>query len=302
MPHQRKFTAVPRLGVQRRVGAALRVRVSGSDSEERGRAIWGTPGPRWFGPDDAIWQVHESASMFVGGLTALLLQALHPAAMAGVGGHSGYKSDPWGRLQRTADYLAITTYGTVDAAEDTIARIRGIHSRVRGRDHLGRPYRASDPHLLRWVQIAETWSFLEAFQVYMTSPLSTAKADEYVAQTASVGARLGATGLPSDVAELNQQISEFRDELEATPQAREVAQFLVHTPPVSGVLRPAYGLISAGGLALLPQWAMQMLGLRWPGGRPTARRLGAIAVRGIDWGLRGDAPDRSEGYRLTLAE
>lgn len=278
------------------------MRVSGPDSYQRGLDIWGRPGPRWFAPEDAIWRVHESASMFVGGLTALLLQALHPAAMAGVGGHSGYKSDPWGRLQRTADYLAVTTYGTIEAAEETLARIRGIHDRVRGRDYRGRPYRAGDPHLLRWVQLAESWSFLKAYQVYMPVALSPAQADEYVAQTSSVAARLGATGLPQDVAGLNAQIREFRGELEATDQAREVAEFLVHTPPVSGALRPAYGLISAGGLALLPPWAMQMLDLRYPGGRTTARRWGTVAVRAIDWGLRADTPDRTEGYRLTATQ
>ncbi len=119
--------------------------------------------------------------MFPGGLAALLLQSLHPLAMAGVAGHSGYKGDPWGRLQRTSHYLAVTTFGTVADAEQAIAHVRSVHRRVRGTDHRGRPYAADDPHLLRWVHVAEIWSFLAAFQAYAATPLTDAEADLFVA-------------------------------------------------------------------------------------------------------------------------
>ena len=109
--------------------------------------------------------------MFPGGLAALLLQSLHPLAMAGVAGHSGYKGDPWGRLQRTSHYLAVTTFGTVADAEQAIEHVRSVHRRVRGNDDRGRPYAADDPHLLRWVHVAEIWSFLAAFQAYAATPL-----------------------------------------------------------------------------------------------------------------------------------
>jgi uncharacterized protein (DUF2236 family) len=94
--------------------------------------------------------------MFVGGVRALLLQSLHPLAMAGVAGHSGYRSDPWGRLARTSYFLAVTTFGPADDAQALVDRINEIHLRVRGRAIDGRPYAASDPHLLRWVHLAET--------------------------------------------------------------------------------------------------------------------------------------------------
>ena len=110
--------------------------------------------------------------MFPGGIAALLLQSLHPSAMAGVAGHSGYKGDPWGRLQRTSHYLAVTTFGTVPDAEEAIAHVRSVHRRVRGKDELGRPYAADDPHLLRWVHVAEIWSFLKAFQAYSGETLN----------------------------------------------------------------------------------------------------------------------------------
>ena len=134
---------------QRRLGSALRAKVAGDDATERARVIWGKEGERWFTPEDPVWRVHADAAMFPGGVAALLLQSLHPLAMAGVAGHSGYKGDPWGRLQRTSHFLATTTFGTVEDAEAAIARVRGIHERVRGHDPRGRPYRASDPRLLR---------------------------------------------------------------------------------------------------------------------------------------------------------
>ena len=146
------------IDVQRSLGLLLRERVAGSDAAERAQQIWGKPGPRWFTATDPIWRVHRDAAMFVGGLTALLLQSLHPQAMAGVAGHSGYKSDPWGRLQRTSHYIATTTYGTVPDAEAVIAKVRSVHERVRGRDDAGRPYRASAPPLLKWVHLAQAGS------------------------------------------------------------------------------------------------------------------------------------------------
>ena len=129
---------------QRRLGAALRSRVAGEDAVERAKVIWGRSGERWFTPEDPVWRVHADAAMFPGGVAALLLQSLHPLAMAGVAGHSGYRGDPWGRLQRTSHFLATTTFGTVEDAEATIEHVRGIHERVRGRDSRGRAYRASD--------------------------------------------------------------------------------------------------------------------------------------------------------------
>ena len=95
--------------------------------------------------------------------------------MAGVAGHSGYKGDPWGRLQRTSHYLAVTTFGTIADAEKAIEHVRSVHRRVRGTDELGRPYAADDPHLLRWVHVAEIWSFLNAYQAYAAEPLTAGR-------------------------------------------------------------------------------------------------------------------------------
>ena len=272
---------------RRRLATALRDKVAGSDAEERARAIWLAEGERWFDETDPVWRVHADASMFVGGIRALLLQSLHPLAMAGVAGHSGYKSDPWGRLQRTSTFLATTTFGTVADAEKAIAMVRGIHERVRGKAPDGRSYAASDPHLLGWVHAAEADSFLAAHQRHGREPLSPAEADLFVAQSGVVAGRLGVVDPPSSVAGLQRVMDGYRPELVSTPQAFEAARFLLLHPPLSWTNRAGYTALAGGAVALLPMWAKEML--RLPVLPITERVVGAplagLAVRTVRWAL-----------------
>src|SRR5687767_14570140 len=169
------MTVLPDLDtVRKNLGRRLFGLVAGPDGPANRSRIHDTPGPRWFAEDRPIRQVHADASMFVGGLRALLLQSLHPLAMAGVAGHSGFRGDPWGRLARTSYFLAATTFGPDDLARETIERIKQVHNRVRGKAPDGRPYSAGDPHLLEWVHIAEIDSFLRAHQRYGSKPLDRA--------------------------------------------------------------------------------------------------------------------------------
>src|SRR6478736_10096358 len=254
--------AVPLVSSARRtLASSLRSRVAGDDAAERARLIWDSPGERWFTPDDVIWRVHADASMFVGGLRALLVQSLHPLAMAGVAAHSGYKGDPWGRLQRTSHFLATTTYGTVADAEAMITRIRRIHGKVSGTAPDGRPYAASDPHLLTWVHIAEIDSFLAAYQRLSRDPLSDSDADRYVAQTAVIAGRLGVPTPPTTVRELHRAIAGYRTELRGTQEARDAARFLLLTPPLPLAARPGYAALAGAAVALLPGWARRPLRL-----------------------------------------
>ena len=278
------------------VGTAIRARVAGPDADARAQRIWGAPGPRWYPPDDPVARVHADASMFVGGITALLLQSLHPLAMAGVAGHSGYRGDPWGRVARTSEYIAMTTFGPIPAAEDLIARIRGIHERVRGRDDRGRPYRASDPHLLRWVHLAETWAFLQTHTLYSAHPLSAAEADVYVDNTRRPSELLGATDLPTTLAGLDEAIEGYRPELEISPAALDAAHFLLREPPLPASARAGYALLAAGAVAALPSWAASMLHLTV---NPLLHRLqlstGRVAARVVAWGLEAVREDKLFG-------
>jgi uncharacterized protein (DUF2236 family) len=273
--------------VRRSVATALRDRVAGQDNAARAAVIWDKPGERWFTEADPIWRVHADASMFPAGIRALLLQSLHPLAMAGVAGHSGFKGDPWGRLQRTSTFLATTTFGTIEDAEALIERIRGVHQRVRGRAADGRAYAASDPHLLGWVHVAEADSFLRAHQQYGRSRLTAAEADLYVTQSCVVATRLGVVDPPTTVAGLEAAIECYRGELASTPAARDAARFLLLHPPLPWSARPGYGALAGAGVALLPLWARQHLGLPCLplADRAIALPLGGAATSVIRWAL-----------------
>lgn len=266
----------------------IRSRVVGDHPERQVAAIVDGVGPRWFADDRPIRTVHSDAAMFVGGLRALLLQSLHPLAMAGVAEHSDYRTDPWGRLQRTAEYLAATTFGTVEVAERATAIVRSVHTRVQGTAPDGRPYSANDPHLLRWVHLAEVDSFLTAFQRYGSRRLDPDEADAYVADAGVIVARLGVIDPPTTVADVRAEIDAYRPELRGTRAAREAARFLLVEPPLPIAARPAYGLLGAAAVSLLPAWA------RWPLRLPylpiseavLVRPAGDAVTRLIRWSLQ----------------
>jgi uncharacterized protein (DUF2236 family) len=138
--------------------------------------------PGLYGPASVTWKIHADPAMVLGGLRALLLQALHPLAMAGVVQHSNYRSDPWGRLLRTADYVSTVTFGTTEEAQRAAARVRAIHARLSGIEPESRmPYRVDDPALLLWVHCCEVDSFLCTY-LRCGGRLRSSEADTYVAE------------------------------------------------------------------------------------------------------------------------
>ena len=241
--------------VRDRMGGLIFQRVAGPQGPARRRVIHDAAGERWFAEDSPVRRVHGDSSMFAGGITALLLQSLHPLAMAAVAGHSGYRGDPWGRLQRTSYFLAVTSFGTASDARAAIARVRAIHQRITGTAPDGRPYAASDPHLLTWVHIAEADSFLRAHTRFGARPLDQAGRDGYVADLARIGIELGVPDPPRTEAELTARIACYRAELAGTAAAREAARFLLLTPPLPAIARPPYAVLAAAAVSLLPGWA-----------------------------------------------
>ena len=277
--------------VRKNLGRSLFGLVAGPDGPTNRSRIHDTPGPRWFDEDRPVRRVHADASMFVGGLRALLLQSLHPLAMAGVAEHSDYRGDPWGRLQRTSTFLAVTTFGPAIDAQRAVDRVRGIHQRVRGVAPDGRAYHAADPHLLEWVHIAEVDSFLLAHQRYGAQPLDQRGRDGYVADTARVAEALGVVDPPRTERELAERIEAFRPELSGTPSARDAARYLLLTPPLPIVARAPYGLLAATSVAMLPAWArMPLLLPYFPPVEATLIRVsGRVVVGGIRWALTAAA-------------
>lgn len=274
-------------GARDRLGEALFLRVAGPDGAAHAARIHGTPGPRWFEPDSAIVRVHADASMFIGGIRALLLQTLHPAAMRAVSEHSGFRGDMWGRLNRTSRYLAVTTFGTADDAQQAVDIVRSIHARVTGTMPDGTPYAASDPHLLMWVHVAEVDSFLLAHQVYGKESLDQAGRDEYVAQTGEVARRLGVIDPPTTEAELRAVLASYRSELRGSPEAREAVRFLLFKPPLPLAARAPYGVLMAAGIGLMPRWSRLPLRLPWlpVSERTVVRALGVLATGTIRWAM-----------------
>jgi uncharacterized protein (DUF2236 family) len=282
------MTVLPDLDALRRtLGRSLFGMVAGPDGPANRARIHQTPGPRWFGEDRPIRRVHADASMFVGGLRALLLQSLHPLAMAGVAQHSDYRGDPWGRLQRTSTFLAVTTFGPAADAQRMVDRVRGIHQRVRGVAADGRQYQATDPQLLEWVHIAEVDSFLLAHQLYGAAPLDQSGRDGYVADTARVATALGVPDPPLTEKDLRTRIEAFRPELSSTPAAREAARFLLLTPPLPIAARAPYGLLAATSVSMLPAWARMPLLLPYfpPVEATVIRMAGHAVVGGIRWAM-----------------
>jgi uncharacterized protein (DUF2236 family) len=278
--------------IRGRIGAAIIERVAGPQAMPRRQPAVPSLGERWFAEDRPIRQVHSDSAMFIGAIRALLLQSLHPLAMAAVAQHSDYRGDPWGRLQRTSHFVGITTFGRTADAQQAIARVRAIHQRVTGTAPDGRPYAASDPHLLTWVHIAETDSFLRAYTCFGTRPLDGAGRDGYVADMARIGAELGVPDPPRTEAELADRIRAYRPELAATVEAREAARFLLVRPPVPVIVRAPYGVLAAAAVSLLPGWARRLLYLpRLPVTETVlVRPAGHAMLYAIRWAITAPRP------------
>lgn len=273
--------------IRERLGEALFHRVAGPDGPQHRDRIHFTEGPRWFEAGSPIARVHGDASMFVGGIRALLMQTLHPVAMRAVSEHSGFRGDMWGRLARTSHFLAVTTFGTADDAQRAVDIVRSIHDRVTGTGPDGTPYIASDPHLLLWVHVAEIDSFLLAHQTYGARPLDAAERDEYVAQTAEIARRLGVLDPPTTEAELREVLASFRPELRGTRDAREAVRYLLFKPPLPLAARAPYGVLVSAAIGLMPRWTRRHLRLPWLpiAERTVVRGLGTAAVASIRWAM-----------------
>jgi uncharacterized protein (DUF2236 family) len=206
----------------------------------------------YFGPDSAAWAVHGSLPTIVGGIRALLMQALHPGALAGVMQHSRYEADALGRLAGTTQWLTVVTFGDTTAADRECARVRGMHRKVSGTydaDGAERVYSAMDPDLLRWVHVAFTDSFLATHRVWGGS--IPGGEDAYVREWAKAGELVGVVNPPRSVAELEQQLRDFLPDLRGGEAADKTVDFIRHVPmPVPA--RPAYALLFAGAVATMP--------------------------------------------------
>lgn len=292
------MASLDRVTLRDRLGAELFSKVAGPDGPRNRQRVHGTPGPRWFAPDSPIGRVHGDASMFVGGIRAIMLQSLHPAAMQGVADHSGYRGDMWGRLAQVSTYIAMTTFGAEKDALQMIRAVQRAHESVTGTMPDGTPYAASDPHLLGWVHAAEIHSFLVAHDRYGHRPLVGAERDEYVAQAAVAAGHLGVIDPPRSEEDLRATLAAYAPELRGTPAAHEAIRFLLLHPDLPVAARPGYLALASAAIGLLPADARRELRLP-PVPRVTNRVLGAAATRTIRWAMASGHAEARELHEAT---
>lgn len=223
-------------------------------------------GDALFTPDSVIWRVHgDVTTMMIGGVSALLLQMLHPSALAGVWEHSTFRDDMLGRLRRTARFIAVTTYGDRNDAAAAIDRVVRVHSHVSGVLPDGQTYSATDARLLAWVHVTEAVSFLDAWIRYGEPGMSLRDQDRYFSEFAVVARALHADPVPETRAEAHALMTSFRGELHADARTREVARMVLKQPPPVLLAKPVMEVLMKASVDLLPTWARRMHGLRSAG-------------------------------------
>ncbi|MFF7723854.1 oxygenase MpaB family protein [Streptomyces luteogriseus] len=255
--------------------------------------------PGLFGPESVTWQVHSDPVMWIAGVRALYLQALHPRAVRGVMQNSDFRRDAWGRLMRTASFVGTTTYGTTEAAERAGARVRKIHRMLTATDpDTGERYGVDEPALLMWVHCAEIDSYLQTAR-RSGLRLTDAEADRYVAEH-RVSARLvglGTDAVPANRAELAEYFEKVRPDLAAGPEAREVDDFLLR-PPTHPLLVPArevlWRRVAHLAYATLPPYAHELYGRPAPAPATVTRqlRLAGLLLRRIPARVRWQLPPK----------
>jgi len=217
-------------------------------------------------PHDAPWVVHGDVATLIGGIRALLMQALHPGSLTGVEQHSRYEHDPLGRLAGTTRWLTIATFGSAEALEIESTRVNRMHDHVKGQYVTGagvtKDYKAADPDLLAWVHIAFTDSFLTTHELFGEEKIPGG-ADEYVSQWSKSVAPLGLTNAPMSRAELKAEIKRYKDEgiLSTSETTKQVVEF-IRKPPLSRAALIAYDRMFDGAVASIPADLQAMLGLK----------------------------------------
>jgi len=218
-----------------------------------------------FGPKSLVWRVNRDRSFPLAGMRSLMVQALHPLAMAGVAQHSNWRQDPFGRLAATSSYLLTTTYGDTESALAAATWVRKVHVRVRGVDpETGLPYSAEDPALLLWVHAGMVDSIVTVVERY-GRPLESGDADRYVAEMVRFAEIVGVPreGVPATVASLRAYI-ESVELRQATPAAKDAMAVVMDPPDLDDDMRDLWHDLAQVAVGTLPDWAREMYGFDAP--------------------------------------
>jgi uncharacterized protein (DUF2236 family) len=240
--------------------------------------------PALMSPDSVSWQVFKNpVALFVGGVTAVILELAEPRVRSGVWDHTTFRTDPLSRMERTGLAAMVTVYGARSAAEKMIAGVRRMHDRVHGKTPDGVSYHANDPELLDWVQATASFGFLEAYRAFVR-PLDDEQRDRFYAEGIAAARLYGAVGAPASRAELEAQFEAMWPKLERSEIVFEFLDIMQRTPIFPRPLRSIQSMLVRAGVELVPEWARDVLGLDASYGlrafeRPIVRFLGRLADR-----------------------
>ncbi|MCJ1959325.1 oxygenase MpaB family protein [Novosphingobium mangrovi (ex Hu et al. 2023)] len=241
--------------------------------------------PAWYEPDSVAWQVYKNpVSLFIGGITAVLLELGEPRVREGVWGHSIFPKDPITRLRRTGLATHVSVYAPREVASKLIGGVVRMHEKVRGTTPDGEPYHANDPVLLDWVQATVGYGFMEAYAKWCR-PLSDEQRDRFYAESKPIAGLFGATGAPLSLSEQKAWFEEMRPRIVAHSIVFEFLSIMERTPAVPAPLRPFQRMMIRAAIATLPEWTQRQLGLTdrhfrlagWE--RRVIRALGALFER-----------------------
>lgn len=239
-----------------------------------------------FGPRSVVWRLHRDRSFPVAAIRSLMLQALHPLAMAGVAQHSDWRRDPFGRLAATSGYVLTVTYGERAAALAAAERVRAVHKHVRGVDDVtGMPYAADDPALLLWVHAAMVDSVVCVAQSY-GRPLAPDDPDRYVAEMVRFAVIVGVPEemVPKSIAELTDYLRSVQL-LRATPAAEDAIGFVLDPPDLDADMRDTWRDIGQAAVGTLPDWARSLYGFTAPAPAAVDRHTVRQVVGVLDLGF-----------------
>ncbi len=256
-----------------------------------------------FGPDSVTWRVNSDPVLSIAGLRALLLQSLHPRAMAGVSQHSDFRADPWGRLFRTGEYIATVSFGSTEEAQQAAERVRALHARLTGTDtETGETFRIDEPDLLRWVHVTEIESFVSTVR-RSGAGLSRDDVNRYYAEQRQAAELIGIDPLtvPASDSDVTEYYRQMQPELRLTPEAVGAAAFLLWPPMPrkAAPVRPAWAGLFGLGFALLPGWARRRYGAP---GLPTTGPAATMSLRALRATLLALPRSMREGPRYTEAK
>lgn len=212
-----------------------------------------------FGPDAMAWRVHAHfTAMMVGGLSSLMVQSLHPRALAAVWDHSDFRNKLRERLGRTAHFVAATTYGGQSMAMSAIQRVNAIHANIKGVDPSGCPYIANEPRLIRWVHLVEVTSFLSAYQHLSKQPLNEAQCNQYIREMTQIGHLLGAEDLPDTWQSTQDALVDYQGELRADERTQEILN-VIQNYPVDCLDKPFMHLVLKAAWDVMPAWVLSKI-------------------------------------------